>query len=90
MSPGGREQLEVNRHELRLASEAEIEAGFPGYQVGAIPPLGPRTPAELIDPRLLEYEHVLCPAGDHEHSLLLDPLELVRVTRARTVELRQH
>jgi prolyl-tRNA editing enzyme YbaK/EbsC (Cys-tRNA(Pro) deacylase) len=82
--------LEAHRHELRLATEAEIEAEFPDYQVGTIPPLGPRMPAELIDPRLLEYEHVLCPAGDHEHSLVLDPLELVRVTGARTVELRQH
>jgi len=81
--------LGANRHELRLATEDEIEADFPDYQVGAIPPLGPRTPAELIDPRLLEYEHVLCAAGDHEHSLVIDPLELVRVTGARTVELRQ-
>ena len=81
--------LEVTRHELRLATEADIAADFPGYQVGAIPPLGPDTPAELIDPRLLEYEHVLCPAGDHEHSLLLDPVELVRVTGARVIDLRQ-
>lgn len=82
--------LEVKRHDLRSATEAEIEAGFSGCQVGATPPLGPRTPAELIDPRLLEYEHVLCPTGDHEHSPLLDPLDLARVTQARIDELRQH
>jgi Ala-tRNA(Pro) deacylase len=82
--------LGVTRNELRLATEEDVEADFPAYRVGAIPPLGPDTPAELVDPRLLEYEHVLCPAGDHEHSLLLDPVELVRVTRARVVDLRQH
>jgi len=32
---------------------------------------------------------VLCSAGDHEHSLLVDPTEIVRVTGARTVDLRQ-
>jgi hypothetical protein len=33
---------------------------------------------------------MLCPAGDHEQSLLLDPVELVRITEARVVDLRQH
>jgi Ala-tRNA(Pro) deacylase len=81
--------LEVSRHELRFASEADMSVDFPAYEVGAIPPLGPDTPVELIDLRLLVYGHVLCPAGDHEHSLLLDPADLLRVTGARTVDLRQ-
>ena len=81
--------LEVSRHELRFASEADMAADFPAYEVGAIPPLGPDTPVELIDLRLLVYGHVLCPAGDHEHSLLLDPADILRVTGARTVDLRQ-
>jgi Ala-tRNA(Pro) deacylase len=81
--------LGVSRHDLRFASEADMAADFPGYEVGAIPPLGPDTPAELIDLRLLDYGQVLCPAGDHEHSLLVDPLDIVRVTGARTLQLRQ-
>lgn len=80
--------LAVSRHEIRFATEADMAGDFPAYQVGAIPPLGPHTPVEVIDPRLLDYEHVLCPAGDHEHSLLLDPADIVRVTGARTVDLR--
>jgi prolyl-tRNA editing enzyme YbaK/EbsC (Cys-tRNA(Pro) deacylase) len=80
--------LEVSRHEIRFATEADMAADFPAYPAGAIPPLGPHTPAEVIDPRLLDYEHVLCPAGDHEHSLLLDPADIVRVTRTRLVDLR--
>jgi Ala-tRNA(Pro) deacylase len=81
--------LGLNRHELRFATEADMAADFPAYEVGAIPPLGPDTPAELVDLRLLDYGHVLCPAGDHEHSLKIDPADLVRVTEAVTVDLRQ-
>ena len=83
------EALGVSRHELRFASEADMAASFPDYAVGSIPPIGPDTPAELIDLRLLDYAQVLCPAGDHEHSLLVDPADIVRVTGARTIDLRQ-
>ena len=44
---------------------------------------------ELVDVRLLDYGHVLCPAGDHEHSLLVDPMDIVRVAGARSVDIRQ-
>src|SRR5947209_6951761 len=52
--------LEVSRHQLRLATEADMASDFAGYEVGALPPVGPDTPAELIDMRLLAYQHVLC------------------------------
>jgi Ala-tRNA(Pro) deacylase len=81
--------LGVSRDELRFASEAAMAADFPAYEVGATPPIGPDTPVELIDLHLLDYAQVLCPAGDHEHSLLVDPADIVRLTGARTLELRQ-
>jgi len=81
--------LDVGRHELRLATEADMAADFPDYEVGAIPPLGPDTPAEIFDMRLLAYQRVLCAAGDHEHSLLLDPTDIIRVSSAQTADLRQ-
>ena len=81
--------LDVSRHELRLATEADMAADFPDYEVGAIPPIGPDTPAEVFDMRLLAYQRVLCAAGDHEHSLLLDPTDIVRVSSAQTADLRQ-
>jgi Ala-tRNA(Pro) deacylase len=80
--------LATSRHDVRFATEDDMAAEFPAYEPGAIPPLGPDTPAELIDMRLLDYRRVLCPAGDHEHSLLLDPADIVRVTGARAVDLR--
>lgn len=30
---------------------------------------------------------VLCPAGDHRHSVLLDPHEIVRITAAQTADI---
>jgi Ala-tRNA(Pro) deacylase len=81
--------FDVTRHSLRLATEADLAADFPGYEVGALPPLGPDTPVELIDMRLLGYHRVLCSGGDHEHSLLIDPADIVRATGARTEDLRQ-
>jgi Ala-tRNA(Pro) deacylase len=81
--------LELRRHDLRFADEADMAADFPRYEVGAIPPIGPDTPAELIDLRLLDYGRVLCPAGDHEHSLLIDPADIVGATGGRTVDVRR-
>jgi len=81
--------LDVSRHQLRLATEADLAADFAGYEVGALPPVGPDTPAELIDMRLLAHQRVLCSAGDHEHSLLVDPADIVRLTGARTADIRQ-
>lgn len=81
--------LDVSRGQLHLATEADMAADFSAYEIGAIPPVGPDTPTELIDMRLLSYQHVLCSAGDHEHSFVLDPADIVRLTAAQTVDLRQ-
>ena len=82
--------LDVRRHDLRFATEADMAADFSQYEVGAIPPIGPDTPLELIDLRLLDYAHVLCLAGDHEHSLVVDPMDIVRITGARSVDVREN
>jgi Ala-tRNA(Pro) deacylase len=74
--------------QLRLASEDEIARDFPLLEVGAVPPFGPMVPAaEVIDSALTRYEQILCPAGDHRHSVLLDPREIVRITAAQTADI---
>jgi hypothetical protein len=82
----------VVRHERSCDAHVVLAAEFVPKAVGVIAvatpgrwlvcsyPARPRHPAELTDPRPVEYEHVLCPAGDHEHSLLLDPVELVGIS----------
>ena len=73
---------------LRLASEAEMAADFPGIEVGAVPPAGPGLPmAEIVDRRLLEQPRIACAGGDHRHALVLDPRDLVRLTDARVADI---
>jgi prolyl-tRNA editing enzyme YbaK/EbsC (Cys-tRNA(Pro) deacylase) len=75
-------------HQLRLASEAEIARDFPSLEVGAIPPFGPMVPAaEVLDSALAAQPRILCPAGDHRHSLLLDPRDVVRITAATVADI---
>jgi len=82
-----RELLSASR-QLRLASEDEIAREFPALEVGAVPPFGPtQAAAVVIDRGLLEVGQVLCPAGDHRHSLLVDPREVVRITAARVADI---
>jgi Ala-tRNA(Pro) deacylase len=82
-----RELLGATR-QLRLADEDEIARDFPSLEVGAVPPFGPMVPAaEVIDRALLEQERILCPAGDHRHSVLVDPREVVRITAASTADI---
>jgi len=75
---------------LRLAGEDEIARDFPALEVGAVPPFGPMVPAaEVIDRKLLDQPWILCPAGDHRHSVLVDPRDVVRITGASTAHICQ-
>jgi Ala-tRNA(Pro) deacylase len=84
-----RELLGATR-QLRLASEDEIARDFPSLEVGAVPPFGPMVPAaEVIDRALLEQQRILCPAGDHRHSVLIDPRDVVRISAATAADICQ-
>ena len=73
---------------LRFATELEMARDFPAVETGATPPFGPMLPlAEVIDQRLLEEDRILCAGGDHRHSVLVDPRDVVRMTDARTADI---
>jgi Ala-tRNA(Pro) deacylase len=73
---------------LQLATEEDMRADFPQFEAGATPPLGPMLPApELFDRRLLDHDRVLCSAGDHRHSLLVDPTLLARAANAEVTDI---
>lgn len=75
---------------LRLATEAEIAADFPDLEVGAAPPFGPMTPrAEFVDHRLLLADRVLCAGGDHTHSVVVDPRDVLRITGATAADISE-
>jgi Ala-tRNA(Pro) deacylase len=84
-----RRALGASRH-LRLATEQEAGQRFAGFAVGAVPPFAAEAVPEVIDTRLLYHERVLCFAGDHRHSVLLDPRDLVRLAEPRVADICEH
>ena len=81
-----RRTLRAGRH-LRLAGEDEVAARFPGYDVGAVPPFAAEAHPEVVDVRLLYRDRVLCAAGDHRHSVLIDPRDLLRLAEPRVADI---
>jgi prolyl-tRNA editing enzyme YbaK/EbsC (Cys-tRNA(Pro) deacylase) len=85
-----RDLLDVSRTSLRLVTEDEMAADFSELELGAIPPLGEMLPApEIVDRRVLEHDRVLCNGGDHRHSVLLDPDDIVRASSAQVADVCQ-
>jgi Ala-tRNA(Pro) deacylase len=73
-----------------LATEDEIHARFPEFEVGALPPCGPvHDLTEIVDRRPLEHDRVHCASGDHRHSVRIAPTEIVRLSGARVADLCQ-
>lgn len=76
--------------DLRLATEDEIAADFPQFELGALPPFAPMFGAlQIVDRRLLDHAQVLCNGGDHRHSLRVDPNDLVRIGDAKVADICQ-
>lgn len=73
---------------LRLASEEEIGAHLPEFELGAVPPVGGGLfAARIVDRRLLDQPRVLCGGPDHRHGLLLDPRQMVRLGDALVADI---
>jgi Ala-tRNA(Pro) deacylase len=72
----------------RLADEAQMAQAFPQFEIGAEPPIGLLVNAPVVvDKSLLGHDEVVCAGGDHRHSLLLDPLQLARISDATVAEI---
>ena len=74
-------------HHLRLATEDELERDFPAFDVGALPPFGTVPLPEVVDVRLLRHGRVVCAGGEHRRSVLVDALELLRITEPRVADI---
>jgi Ala-tRNA(Pro) deacylase len=81
-----RELLGASQH-LRLATEAELRRDFPSFELGALPPFGTSPLPEIVDIRLLRHDRVICAAGEHTRSVLVDVLDLVRITEPRVADI---
>ena len=73
---------------VALADEAQMAQAFPAFELGAEPPIGSLVNVPVvIDKSLLGHDEIVCAGGDHHHSLLLDPLQLARVSDATVAEI---
>jgi Ala-tRNA(Pro) deacylase len=76
--------------DARLATEGELEREFPALEAGAMPPFGGiAPPLEFVDRGVLAFNWVIANAGDRRHSVRVSPLEIVRLARARVVDIAQ-
>jgi Ala-tRNA(Pro) deacylase len=63
----------------RLASEEDLERAFPGYELGAMPPLGSLFDiAVYVDPEVLGHETIVFAAGTQTESVKIRTADLFR------------
>ena len=94
VSASDRLDLEKLRHtidpmtKLRLATEAELGAAYPGFELGAVPPLGgPAGDRVVVDARLAEEDEVVLEAGTHAESIKLHMRDLLAVSGAEVADI---
>lgn len=60
----------LGRHHVRLATEEEIEADYPDFELGAFPPVPALVGAPLVvDEELMRHEHIVLAAGSQRLSV---------------------
>jgi len=70
----------------KIAGPDEVR-GATGFEPGAVAPFPlPEIQTVLVDNELLLHEVVWTGAGSHQHVLAIAPADLVRLTRARSVD----
>lgn len=77
-------------HHLRLATEAELAAAYPMFELGAVPPCGgPAGDRVLVDRRVAEAEFAVIEAGRHDLSVRLKTDDLLALTAAEVYDLTE-
>ena len=78
----------LDTKEVELATEQVLAGAYPGFELGAVPPLArPRGDRVLVDRRVSENEFVLVEAGTHEQSLRLKTTDLIALNDAQLADL---
>jgi Ala-tRNA(Pro) deacylase len=81
----------VGDKHARLATEEEIERDFPGYELGAIPPLGSLFGIPtLVDPEVMEHDTVVFAAGTQTQSVKVRTEDLFRDEPVTVVSVTRH
>jgi Ala-tRNA(Pro) deacylase len=69
--------------ELHLVPEEALGTDYPEFELGAVPPVGGREDAVIVDRRLAALAEVIFEAGEHERSVRVTTAELLSATDAR-------
>jgi prolyl-tRNA editing enzyme YbaK/EbsC (Cys-tRNA(Pro) deacylase) len=74
--------------ELRFATEEELAAAYPAFELGAVPPFGgPEGDRVVVDRRVADLDSVIVEAGSHSDSVLLATADLIRITNASVADV---
>ena len=81
-------QAAVGDRHVRLATEEELLQDFPGFELGALPPLGSLLGAPLyVDQQVLQHQTVVFAAGSRTESVQLTTADLLRHEQVTTLPL---
>lgn len=73
--------------ELHLLSEQALGREYPEFELGAVPPVGGRADAVVVDSRVAALEQVVFEAGVHDRSVRVTTADLISLTRARVADV---
>src|SRR5262249_32274264 len=81
-------QTAVGDRHVRLATEEELLRDFPGFELGALPPLGSLLGAPLyVDQQVLQHDTVAFAAGSQTESVQLTTADLLHHEQATALSL---
>ena len=73
--------------ELHLLSEEALGRDYPEFELGAVPPIGGRQDAVIVDRRIAELENVVFEAGTHDRSVRVAAADLISLTKAKIADV---
>ena len=82
-------RLALNTGEVALASEIELVAAYPEFELGAVPPIGGAYDRVLVDQRVFDNTFILLDAGTHGESIRLRARDLLSLVSAEVADLAQ-
>jgi Ala-tRNA(Pro) deacylase len=74
--------------ELHLLNEEALARDYPEFELGAVPPLGGKEDAVVVDRRVAALDEVVFEAGEHDRSVRVPTDGLVSASRARVADVR--
>jgi Ala-tRNA(Pro) deacylase len=84
-----RQSVGGGRHKVHLASEDDLRADFPEFELGAVPPFGGQQNPVVVDARIAQRESIVLEAGSHDESLRIAAADLVRATGAQVADISE-